>query len=252
MAELLLKIGDSPNPLGYKDGDILEAFNRRRIRNVHAQHICHIDKVKFNEHGLNPLDSLPFHYQQNVYQYKFERVQDAVVRTDLINGGIEVFGRTPNAKGEYIDVELFLAQRKKHPKHRIFGTEGHEVWFGGRIDNSNSKLDKVWTKIEAVTPFKEVDHQLWPLTEKEKQNYLAIPVDDFTDDDAGLWTSTVVADPEDDNSPILAKRGFKIPYKDLPDVTSRVALSKILNKQERVDIRYPANIPKNVISKKGG
>lgn len=191
MAELVLKVGTvGPDP-AYQDGDIIEAFNRRRIRSVHAEHICHLKNFGFTSDGLRPI-SLAQTFFEETYQYKFERVsQDEVRRTDLTTLDTEIFGSTPNPNGEHIFVELYLARRKSHPKHRIFGTPGNEYWFGGRKNTSHAALDQVWQAIEAQTIEREVNYTKWPLSLEERKAYLAITVDDFTDAESIELTTPV-------------------------------------------------------------
>src|SRR5687768_2274240 len=82
---LQLKIGTvGPDP-AYQDGDIICAFNRRRCRCVHAQHICHPWKATPNAHGLLALSTVVHDYFEKTHQYRFERVSRLeVLRTNLI------------------------------------------------------------------------------------------------------------------------------------------------------------------------
>jgi hypothetical protein len=118
-------------------------------------------------------------------QYKFERVsRTEIKRTNLITFEKEIFGPIPNAKGEQIDVELFLKRKMNHPNNVIFGaTEGQEVWFGGRRDITETKLDIVWDKIETDTTYRrnQTKFTRWPFTPKEKRIVLILPTDDFDD-----------------------------------------------------------------------
>lgn len=181
MAELILKIGNSINPKGYQDGDIIEAFNQRRIRKCHAEMICHVQYSGFKPNGFRP-NGIAKKFRELTYQYKFERISEKEIkRTNLTSDDTEVFSNVPNAKGEQIDAELFIKRRLRHPKHATFGATGAEVWFGGNKDFSSMSMDKVWGMIEADTQEREVNYLLWPLTEREKQVYLAIGVNDFSD-----------------------------------------------------------------------
>lgn len=231
MPELILKVGNDQAPDRYQDGDIICAFNRRRIRACHAEMICHVKHVSFNGDGLNPADSLPVHWFENTHQFKFERVSNKEIRrTNLLTLEEDIISDVPNEKGEYMDVPLYLARRKKHEMHRIFGTEGNEFWYGGNVDASNTKLDKVWEKIEELTVKREADHQLWPLSSTEKKHFLALPVDDFTEEERGEYESSEL----DNEGRVIKKRNNKVNYALL------VSVQKLLNIQDKtkeVDLR---------------
>lgn len=184
MAELLLKIGDGS---GFEDGDVLCAFNRRRTRCVHAQHICHVKSVGFNRDGCRPVDSLPFAFMERTHQFKFERVNSTqVVRTNLTTFSQDVLGPVANSEGERINVPEFIARRLQHANHAVFGTQGNEIWFGGNKDFSNPKLDLVWDAIQTRSAKRESDpeFQFWPMGRLDIRTHLAIRVDEFDDTEA--------------------------------------------------------------------
>lgn len=182
MAELMLKIGDHPSGLDehYKDGDIVCAFSNRRIRSVHAEHICRLDNFGFNKDGLRP-SSLASKFYEAVYQYKFERISKTEIRrTDLVTLEQEIFSHIPNVNGEYIHLESYLARRIAHPNHKIFGTQkGKEYWYGGKVSSNHTTLDKVWSAIETDTAERAINYTKWPLTPAEKRIFLGVGVDDF-------------------------------------------------------------------------
>ena len=52
--ELLIKVGDSGTPTGYKDGDIVEAFSTDRILKANAETICSSTERQLDDvSGLN-------------------------------------------------------------------------------------------------------------------------------------------------------------------------------------------------------
>jgi len=179
MAEIALKIDDGAN---YIDGDVLCAFNSRRIRCVHAEHLTSPRQAGFTKDGLRPAGSLARQALEHTRQYRFDRLSKYVVRrTNLRDGKNEELSNTPNAKGEHMDVPLFLKRRKEHPRHSIFGLEGQEFWYGGRTYVANDDLDKVWLEIEARTPEREVNYTLWPAGSEDLKVHLFVAVDDFLD-----------------------------------------------------------------------
>ncbi|VAW38958.1 hypothetical protein MNBD_GAMMA01-1341 [hydrothermal vent metagenome] len=242
MAELVIKIGSvSANPAHYQDGDILEAFNRRRIRQSYAEQICSITHVNFNSDGLNPLNCLTAKMYDQTALYRYVRVsRTEVIRTNLDTGEKEAFSAKPNIRGEAIDLPLYLAERIKHPNHLIFGTKENEVWYGHNLRRtSHAALDKVWNAIETETEEREIFYQLWPLSKRERQAYLAISVQDFTDNQAALFVRPElkligVNDRGDDVFDVTRKRSQLINWKNLSLPVSEAILE---NKTVDVDIR---------------
>jgi hypothetical protein len=167
MAELSIKIGNAVGDGTYKDGDILCAFNSRRIRCTHAQHICHIKNAGFTAEGLRPNDCLAEKMLQRTRQFRCQRVSRTVVeRLNLLTMEVETLSGTPNAKGEYMHVPTFVEHRLAHPRHDLFGSPGREVWYGGRTYYGNDKMTLVWNDIETHSAFREVDHLHWPIPQE--------------------------------------------------------------------------------------
>jgi hypothetical protein len=183
MAELILNVrSTSIDPKQYQNGDIICAFNQKRIRNVHAQHICNINNFGFNSDGLRPTNTLAQVYYEKSYKYKFERISSyEVKRIDLDTLDEMIFSNTPNENGEYIYVPEYIKDLKKHSKHKIFGNPGSEFWYGNLKNPDDSKLTEVWSEIEARTVYRETDFQLWPLTDIELKHFLVLKIDDFSD-----------------------------------------------------------------------
>jgi hypothetical protein len=179
MAEILLRVRDSDAINGTKDGDIICAATDLRIKHIHADTICTRSNVAFNRHGLRDPLTLIDVYLQNTCTYKFQRTSEAAVdRILLEDGTTEEISSQPNARGEYMDVPLFILRRLQHARHLIFGTPGNEYWYGGRQVINHTALDEVWHKIETDTPEREIDHRMFPLTVAEKRGWFAMTVDD--------------------------------------------------------------------------
>lgn len=176
MAEILVFVTGGQRPDDqFQDGDVVCAFNQRRIRSAHAQHICDHRAAGFNAHGLRPLGGLAQEIRERCREYRFDRVSsNEVIRTTLETGTQELFV-IPN-------LYLYLLRRRGHANHAVFGADGAEVWYGGKYRFTNPQLDQVWARIEADTPLREVDHRLWPLTPDEKRQFLAIPTIDMRDE----------------------------------------------------------------------
>lgn len=229
MPEVLIKIGAGAS---YEDGDILCAFNRRRTRQCHMECVCHPWKESVTRDGLRPSDGLAEWMHKTCYQYRFERVnRHEVLRTDLITGETMLLGPKPNEDKQHIFVEEYLARRKRAaaptggPKKAIFGEEGHEIWYGGQIDCSDSKLDIVWAKIAEKTGRleSEEEFQLWPMGRLDIRHHLAVRTVDFSDEEASLmvrpaiewedWGRGIPRLDENEQQIIVAKRALNIDWR---------------------------------------
>ena len=243
MAELLIKIGNSR----YEDGDILCAFNNKRISLVHLSHLCKPELSGFNKDNLRYPDSLFDVFNRNIYQYKFERISEKEIKRIVIDTDeYEILSDAPNEKKEQIDVPLFIARRKASPRHQIFGSKGHEYWYGGR--SSNTKLDDIWTEVEARTEHRKVNYTKFPITSGEKRNYLALSVDDFNDEIRGELESPLMAVVEgEEQEQTLKKRKHWVDYKKISELSS--FQNNILDKNVEVDLRDNFTLVRNQIIK---
>ncbi len=236
-AQLFLMTGSNPV---YEDGDILSVFNRRCIRGMWADNICQPRNFGFNSDGLRNPGTLPEKYQENAYQFRFERISATEVRrTDLKTLDQVVLGPTPtliDGTQQYIFVDEFIARRKSNSRHKIFGSDGAEIWYGGKLDVSWTKLDTIWEEIESRSLAElgeqknEVDHRDWPATARELSRFLIVSVNDF--DDA---TAATLIEPlfDVDGETILKKRKNFIQWRQLRDTVE----GDVLDPAIPVDIR---------------
>ncbi len=180
MAELAIKVGAGAN---YLDGDIIAAFNSRRIRCVHAQHICHVKNAGGGVGVLRDNAHVVRDWLEHTQKYRFERVsRTEIKRVTLATLGEVLIDGTPkvvDGKMQHIDVALYVARRLAHERHKVFGTPGAEIWYGGQIDVSDAKMALVWNAIETKTAFREVDFPLWPVGAKDLISHLFVTVDNF-------------------------------------------------------------------------
>lgn len=236
MAELLLKVDAGS---GYDDGDILCAFNRRAIRCCHAQHICHPKQARRNASGLIVVEDVLLDWYEVTHQFRFERVSATEVeRVTIATGERERLGAKPNEKGEAIDVRLFVRRRKLKPTHRLFGEDGHEIWYGGRIDFGVDAVERVWDAIEGKTEHRRnaAEFVRWPMGRLDVRSHLPIAVDEFDDAEANELVSADIDDSDPENPVVLAKRKHGV------DIERGLGLSvaeiaKARNKTEHFDLR---------------
>lgn len=237
MAELVLYVSaDTTIPsTRFQDGDVIQAFTQRRVWATHAQHYCHRKLAGFNADGLRPAGSLAETWYALTHEFKFVRVGSSVERHHLWEPGVvDVLGATPNAAGEHIVVEDYVRLRKLHPRHKLFGAAGAEVWYGGRMTESASVVDAVWTAIETQTAYRKADHPWWPLSLQERMHFLALPVTDITDETADTWNS-IEYDETGPTRVLLRKRKHFGPWRDV--VTTQALRNRVLDMSREVDLR---------------
>lgn len=192
MAEIILKIGSSEL---WDDGDVVEAVNDKLTSATHAEILADPRKEGFNSHGLRP-NGLGKAYLDCVYQYRFERVSKTeVTRIELDITGAPILDSQELFGPESINVEEFVLRRYRNPNHKLFGTRGKEVWYGGISSNGEDVLSNVWDNIETYTENSRADNQFkyFPLGSLDKKHFLAVPMENFIDEaltekKEPLWT----------------------------------------------------------------
>lgn len=115
---------------------------------------------------------------------------------------------------ERMAVGEYLRARRNHHAHRIFGTDGGEVWHGGRRDESEAARDKLWTitengsahRLVGICPECGREHAYWPAGSEEVKHFLLVTSEDFTDDEEGALIAPV---PErvPNNQPLVDRNG---------------------------------------------
>lgn len=181
---IIIKIGDGG---GFEDGDIIHAFNSKKILDTHTQHIVHPKNMERNSNRSIKANSVLETYLENIHEYKFERMSEKEVkRTNLWTSEVDYVSDIPNMKGEYIDVPLYIERRLtlKPNQNKIFGDKGKEYWYGGDTKITNEKLDEIWKDIEKKTSYKKNDYVDFPFSEKELKKFFVIKTNDFTDKEA--------------------------------------------------------------------
>jgi len=177
VAELALKIGAGAN---YEDGDVLCAFNRRRIRWTHAQHVCW-PRIDGRKVGGQLGESQPLLQQmlERTAQYRFTRVaRSEVLRVEIATEAEATI--TPQAKDSKLrmDVVEYVARRLRAGQKPLFGSAGAEVWYGGRTTCDTDTVEAVWDDIEHATPLRRTDHDYWPISEESEPTEIVLSLSD--------------------------------------------------------------------------
>lgn len=205
MAEIILKIGDEGN---YEDGDILCAFNDKRIQIVHAQHICDYKDIRKTD-GILPPDTLAQDYFELTNEYRFVRNGDQVTRIEIASGKEEDVS-------DQMDVGLYIARRKTSDKTALFGSPGQEIWYGGIFNPE--RVSEVWDAIESKTSEVRTDYKDWPLTSNELKHFFVVPVDDFTDIRSEELVAPILDETDPGHPVIIKSRKYKVDYLDKLDL----------------------------------
>jgi len=243
LAEIAIKVTNTNFDLTQnQDGDILLCKNDRSIKACHASVICNPLKESLNLNGLRP-DGLARSYYELIYEKRFERVSATeVLCTELSTGITTLIGATPNDQGQYMDVPLFVQRRLSNPHHKVFGSPGSEVWYGGADKSDDNTINSVWDHIEEHSGLLRTNHTQWPLTDTELSHFLVLPVDNPSDNvSLNMVSSEIDFDEQQpefttDNGPggnIVKKHRAFISWRDLTGIN----VENILNPSMKIDLR---------------
>jgi hypothetical protein len=175
---------------------------------------------------------------EHTHQYRFERVSRTGIKritlADLSEVLIDGSPKLIDGKMQHMAVPLYVARRLVHERHKMFGTMGAEVWYGGRTDVSDAKLSLVWNAIETKTAFREVNFPLWPAGTKDLISHLFVTVDDFDEAEANDLVSPELDLTDPDNPITVKKRQRHIDWKSAIDSKEHTAIE---DKGLSVDLR---------------
>ena len=257
MAELIVRV---ENGGAFEDGDVVLAPNDRATLACHASRISNVRATGFNSDGLRP-DSLPRRAMDLLYRYRFDRISETEVRrTDRFHDTYEVLSGTPNGHGEYIDVVSFLRNRRRSNRHTIFGSEGSEFWFGGKVKGDAASVSLWWDLIEGETPHRRADHKKWPLSQVEESHFCALSVADFSEGSRKVFEAPGqeigAGDPDfpaahGEAKALVLARLCRVNYMDLPDLAGAIK-NKMSNREQSIDVRdFAQFVPEEIVQVKG-
>jgi hypothetical protein len=255
--ELIVKIQSVGSNPSYQDGDVVQAMSLDQIYMAHAEMICDVSNFGFNIQGFRDTGTLLEKFEQSTKTYKFERLNsNDVKRTNLITLEESIINTTPNTEGESINVYKYISRRLKNNRHKIFGSQGSEIWYGKSKTHDSSIITSVWNDIETETTNLQVNNSNWPFTPREKRGFVCINTSgrDYTGesftrvelsgDTVHERANAALEDPpaeipEDYDPVILAKRKWFVPYWDLSTELGN-SVDDIRNNSIECDCRKPA------------
>ncbi|MBN2131266.1 MAG: hypothetical protein JW741_17330 [Sedimentisphaerales bacterium] len=245
MAEIALKVGAGGT---YEDGDVLCAFNRRRILLCHAEMICwpRIDGRKVGGQ-LGKTQPLLEKLYQRTAQYKWERVSETEIkRTNLWTGSEIVYGsekvEDPDRPKHMIHcrVKLYFALRNRSGKLPLFGSAGKEIAYGGNSKRDAATVGLLWDDIEAGTPLRRVNHERWPAGVQDLKSHLILAVDEFGDAEAESLVAPLLDEKSlEEEKPVLKKRSHRVDWRAALSAAGGLSASEadVLDKTRSVDVR---------------
>ena len=254
MSELMLKV---QNGTGYKDGDCLHGFTDCRIQCASAQNVLFKKDPTTNNNeradaeGLIPENDASQDFYEQTHQFKFQRTgkNTATVTRLSDNNTISFESNKPfvqhDGKTVQMDIQKWL--RKKRDRHRdknhggfpMFGTVGHEIWYGGRTTIDEQRVSNVWTNIENKLQLDRNDYKKWPVGNLDIKHYINIPVATLTERQAAFIEQpaqlTLLNDENFLEAVSIAKRSSRVDYHNLP--IDQTIKSMIPDRILPVDIR---------------
>lgn len=242
--DMLIHIGDSPDPLGYKDGDVIGCYPFLNTLLQRGQNICLPKKFDYNSVGLRNFGTLLEKYEQKTHKYKCERINsNQILKTNLLTEEQETISP--------INLYGFITKMLSIPNHAVFGTEqGQEVWYMEKLPlfGDSAKIHSIWDDIEHHTDNLRQNNMRKEFTPTEKQTMLPLDCTGFLNNAyteiskhtaCDRSSAITVREDEDDEtiqSTLIAKRQWKIPYKDI-DSELAIDIDDVLDVNKIVDPR---------------
>ena len=227
MPELTIQIGDSVNPLGIRDGDIIHAMNDVQLLWRHTQIVT--DHRKIPGGFFKPLDSIAYRRLDAMSKWKVERLSDTEKRvTNLITLDTEIqVGHT----------KLYVKRRMAGGKKPMFGDEANAIWFEGQRELTLPLLSTLWTDhITPSTGLLEADHKQRDYNTPHLKRYLVIVTTDFSNARRAVLESPDMDEADPENPVMISRRKRMIPWRMLPGLSAE-AIADIEDRHVKVAIR---------------
>ena len=250
--EGLINIGSTnpDNHKSYQDGDVVMVKSNVEIEYCHAEMICHAHEAGFNSAGFRNTGSLLYKYLENTSKYRFTRLNsNDVERYNLLTDEVDIVNTTPNAKGEYIYVDRYIARRLRQSDHKIFGSEqGKEIWYGGYAIRDRASSDTLWQNIESHSDKLKQDHKNFPLSPIEQSRFLPINCCGYKNNTPTEVSCGTCGDRcypifsnNDEDQVLITRSKWCVPYWDLSSELE-VDMDDVRDKNKTVDARRDVSL----------
>ncbi len=251
MPELTIKIGDDPNPLGFRDGDIIHAWNDAHLLLQHTWRI--VDHRKLGGGFYKPKSSLAYKCQRALSKWMIERdfpgrkTQEEILVTNLVTGETEVKSDIRNANGNRINLSMYLDRREAAGTRAIFGSRVTAVWFEGRREITMARLHTLWA--EHITPREGLvmaGHLKREYGASHLKKHLVIITNDFSDARRDYLEEALVEefdnagfDPDDPGyrDPVMRRQRKRyIDWRNIPGMSGGT-IDEILDRRRVIAVR---------------
>lgn len=235
MAEIIIQVRNSPNPLGFQDGDIVHAHNDTFLLWDHTQKLASHRK----EQGgfFKSKNSMAYQMLNVVSEFRFERVSRIEVKkVNLADSSEYLISGNLNEYGEAIDLPQFIARRKSGGVAPMFGREHNAVWFGGTTNVTLPKLHTLWNNV--ITPRTGKTYQQHKRRSHNNgtlKGYLVLEMEDFTNVRRGRLEEADIDSTDPENPITLARRRRQIDWRNMAGINGAM-IDDVLNRQRRVDV----------------
>ena len=235
MPEITIQIGDSVNPLGFRDNDIVHAMNDLQLLWHHTLAIT--DHRKIPGGFFKPVHSLAYRRLRAFSHDMIQRISAKEIRvTDLTTSEEIIKSDVPNAKKQVCHVRQYMARAMAAGKRAMFGNEQNAIWFEGWRDVTLPRIGTLWADhITSQTGLRAVDHRRRDYSANHLKRYLIIVTNDFSDA-RREWLEAPQMDNTDPDNPVMVRRRRRyIDWRNLPGM-SGATIDEILDRHRRVDI----------------
>ncbi len=224
---------------GFHDSDAIMIYNGRAISQFHVMRICdhRFQAPRSDVSGLLVGGDHFEDYFFHTHRFRFRRVAyDEIEKFNLQTRESKIVTSVKDADGEFCKVAKFVRNRRLRRDHRLFGSIGREVWYGGLKDYSDGSLSTMWGIIEGATSERESNNESFPHSSWDMRKRLVLALEDMSDVEAQAIIAVEFDNPIDPlDRRVIRKRRRRITFRSLPGLGA--AIADIENRGKRIDLR---------------
>ena len=258
----------------YEEGDVLGACNYLKIRCMAGWRICGERQRRgrqyagLNSHGYLPAVHLLKDWHEAISECRYERLNHTQAKLIRLSDMRELVVTTgvayTNFRGQderYHHVEQFChgqirTFRKESAQGKsIFSEDGDVntiILYYGRTDSSDDNMDTIWTAIVSKTGRLEADETTYakePPFGSYKRGRVVIRVDDFTNEERGELTASLIDDTDPDNPVTLKKRKSWVDWQNDLGLTGR-EITDVKDDRQDPDLRTEEKVRSSIVRTK--